>query len=410
MKKIPYILALLFITSEVFALDNSCFEYSWNITWVEDKTIKVITDDVNNYYFQDDRLLNTKILSNFEKKYFEFKNTNEDKNYTKWSFSFGQYEGWKQISIHFPKTLYKNTFNYILSSDNYNYHFEISKDGNEWNKIEDDIKNYDLDFLRVTFDNKNLKNTTIYELSFFENWNNEILVNSVSKSDIQVYQNYICDNDELSQLIRKTKTTQYFPVDVTTKTYSSKLENNPTFDSNHIIQYINKDTDNDWVIDSLDNCINDYNPNQLDSTANGIWDICSDKDWDLIYWNIDNCTTVYNPNQEDNNKNGIWDACEIDSDKDSIFDVVDNCINIANKDQFDTDGDSIWDACDNCSDLYNPNQKDIDNDKTWDACDKKDNRYIESNKNFFIGILVTVVIFFLLWIYAMIRKLQNMKK
>lgn len=408
MKKIFYIIIFILITRNAFALDNSCFEYSWNISPVESKTIKVITDDINNYYFQDNRLLNTKILSSYEKKYFSFEiNWNTFSNY---NHTFDQYENLKQITLHFPKTLQKYTFGYILDTNNYNGHFEISRNWVEWNKIEDDIRDYDLDYLKITFDNKDLKNTTIYELSFFANWNNEILVNSLSKSDIKVFNNYICDNDELRKLITKTKKTEYFPIDLKTKTYNVKIERNPEFNENHIIDYINKDSDNDWIIDTQDNCPNDYNPNQLDSTANGVWDICSDKDNDNIKWNIDNCPTVYNPEQEDENKNWIWDKCEIDTDKDSIFDSIDNCVNISNTEQYDTDWDWIWDSCDNCMEIYNPDQKDIDWDKIWDVCDKKDNRYIESNKNFFIWLLISIVVLFLAWIYTMVRKLKSMKK
>jgi hypothetical protein len=36
---------------------------------VEDKAIKVISDEVNNYYFQDNILLQTKIFKDYQKKY-----------------------------------------------------------------------------------------------------------------------------------------------------------------------------------------------------------------------------------------------------------------------------------------------------------------------------------------------------
>lgn len=409
MKKYLFILPLfLLFFSKTFAIDYSCFQNYWTISWVTNKTIKVVTDDINNYYFQDDKLLNTKILSSYERKYFSFEvDWNLTTNYTK---TFDQYENLKQISIKFSNTLLKNTFSYSLSTDNYNYYFEISKDWIAWNKIEDDITNYDLDFLRITFDNKNLKNTTIYDLSFFQNWNNQVLVNSLSNSNINAYNNYICDNDELSKLIRKTKATEYFPIDTNTKTFNLYLKENPKFDGNHIIQYVNKDTDNDWVINTLDNCINDYNPNQLDSDAIWIWDVCSDKDWDWVNWNTDNCTTIYNPDQKDENKNGVWDDCEVDTDKDNVFDSIDNCVNISNELQYDIDWDRVWDDCDNCLEKYNSDQKDIDKDNIWDDCDNKDDRYIESNKTFFVWILIAFVLVFLLWIYVMVKKLKSIQK
>jgi hypothetical protein len=59
------------------------------------------------------------------------------------------------------------------------------------------------------------------------------------------------------------------------------------------------DTDVDFVPDSLDNCPNHPNFDQLDTDEDGHGDVC------------DNCPEVYNPGQEDSNGNGIGDACEV---------------------------------------------------------------------------------------------------
>lgn len=410
MRKIFLILLLLWITQWVFALDESCFQYSGKISWVKKETLKVITDDVNNYYFQNGKLLNSKILSSYEKEYFPYMDVKTNSEYTNGYFNFDQYEERKQILIQFPTTLYKNTFDYSFFSDNSNSHFEISKDGNTWYKIENDIRDYDLDYLKITFDNDKLAPTTVYDLSFFKNGNNEILLNSESNSEITAYNGYACSDDELSKLINKTKKTQYFPIDTNTKTITLTLEANSKYDPNHIVAYMNRDSDNDRVIDVSDNCPNDYNPNQLDSTADGVWDMCSDKDYDGIMGNVDNCTTVSNGDQKDENKNWVWDVCETDTDKDTIFDAVDNCSSVANEDQFDSDGDGVWDACDNCSWDYNVDQKDIDTDSVWDVCDKKDDRYIESNKTFFTILIITIIAIFLVGIFAMVRKLKNIQK
>lgn len=407
MKKYFLFLCMFSITP-VHAFDYSCFEKSATLTGVESKTIKVITDNTNNYYFQSGELLNTKTLSEYEKKFFTYEI--DGNAYTDFNHSFDQYDTNKTLIVHFPKTLIKNSFSYDFSTNNRSYHFEISKDGIAWNKIEDDITTYDIDYLKISFDNKTLKNTSIYTLNFFEPGNNVILVNSTSKDDIVVYSNYVCDNEDLSKWIVKSYKTMYFPTDTQTKTYTLSLKNNPNYNPQHTLEYINRDIDNDWVVDSQDNCVYDYNPNQLDSTSDGSWDACSDKDSDGILWKIDNCPTVNNGDQTDDNKNGIWDVCETDTDKDSIFDALDNCSLIANKDQFDTDGDGIWDTCDNCSEIYNADQKDIDKDRIWDSCDTKDDRYIESNKTFFISILIIVALLFLWWIGMMISKLKNMKK
>lgn len=544
MKKIPYILALLFIISQTFAFDESCFEYSWNITWVENKTIKVITDDINNYYFQDDRLLDTKIYKDYKKKYIPYSSeidTNKinDNDYQTF-FEFDQYNKNKELTIKFNIPILKDTFNYEFITDNYNYSFEISKDGKDWFKIDTNLSDYDLFYVKIIFNNETLKNTKIYELNFFELWDYEILVNSLSKNNIKIYRNNICQNTDLEN---KVHLSNNFLIDIHTKSYPWKLQKNTYFDISHKNEYKKIDTDWDYINDINDNCINYYNPDQKDTLWNGIWDICSDVDTDGILWYIDNCQYIANSDQIDINNNSIWDACEFDKDKDSIFDSRDNCINISNPDQIDSDNDGIWDSCDNCkkfnptqidndknniwdeceikeekqdtdndtildtddnciyisnnnqqdtdndgiwdscdnckkiqnqnqedensnkiwdacedidsdgvigyldncSNIWNkdqkdqnnnkvwdacedddgdsivnildnciikqnPDQKDIDGDKIGDACDEKDNRYIESNKNLFIWILISVVILFLVWIYAMIRKLQNMKK
>lgn len=410
MKKTIFFIWFLFITKTTFWFDYTCFENAWEIKNVQNNTIIVSTNELNNYYFQDDKLLNTKLYQNYDKKYYSYINLENWLNYQNWSVKFDQYQKNKSLTIKFKEKLLKNTFNYDFVTDNYSYHFEISNDWKNYFKIEDDIKNYDLEYLKIVFDNKDLKNTNIYELGFYNLWKAKILVNSLSNSDIKVYNNYECYDDNLSKIINTTQKTQYFPIDVNTKTYELTLSKNQNFKQTHITDYLNKDSDNDWIIDTKDNCKNDYNPNQLDSTASWIWDICSDKDDDDILWNVDNCPTLYNPEQIDENKNGIWDVCEADKDWDKIFDTIDNCELVSNFDQLDSDFDWVWDSCDNCNDLYNPNQKDVDKDKIWDSCDKKDDRYIESNKTFFTVLIITIIVLFLWLIYGMIRKLKNMWK
>lgn len=209
-----------------------------------------------------------------------------------------------------------------------------------------------------------------------------------------------------------------------------------------------KDQDKDWIWDICDNC-KSYNPAQLDKNNSGIWDVCErqdehlkendkdndgiidykdnckeisnkdqldfDKDW---IWDVcDNCKDFQNKDQLDFNKNWIWDICE-DSDNDWIDWITDNCINTSNTDQKDTDNDWIWDVCedddrdnilaqnDNCPYVYNIDQSDVDNDNIWDKCDDTDDRYIESNSNFFIWLLVFITIIFWVWIFVMIKKLK----
>ena len=209
-----------------------------------------------------------------------------------------------------------------------------------------------------------------------------------------------------------------------------------------------KDQDKDWIGDICDNC-EYYNPSQIDKDLNWIWDVCDDRlkkleqnddDKDLVINNRDNCRYIANPDQKDSDKDWIWDVCDncididnkkqLDLDENWIWDLcedsdddwylwyLDNCINITNKGQLDDDNDWIWNLCedddwdwvlfalDNCPYNYNSDQSDIDNDNIWDKCDDKDDRYIESNKWFFIWLLVFITFLFGTGIFYMIRKLK----
>ncbi|MFQ3171126.1 MAG: DNA-binding beta-propeller fold protein YncE [Oleispira sp.] len=119
-----------------------------------------------------------------------------------------------------------------------------------------------------------------------------------------------------------------------------------------------EDSDNDGIIDELDNCINNPNPNQLDTDNDGMGDICDstplgpDTDEDGINDDIDNCINNPNPNQLDTDSDDMGDICDStpfgpDADEDGVIDTIDNCPNIKNENQRDKDSDSIGDLCDN---------------------------------------------------------------
>ena len=73
----------------------------------------------------------------------------------------------------------------------------------------------------------------------------------------------------------------------------------------------------------------------------------------------DNCPLVSNPDQADDNRDGVGNACTTnnlpfaqDSDADGVFDLIDNCVWVANPGQENTSGpgggtipDGIGDAC-----------------------------------------------------------------
>ena len=123
------------------------------------------------------------------------------------------------------------------------------------------------------------------------------------------------------------------------------------------------DSDNDGIVNSIDNCPSNANADQADTDADRIGDVCdSDIDNDGILNVPDNCKYVANHNQADADSDGVGDACDpdfgaytspaSDTDDDGLNNSLDNCPALANPDQKNTDGDAYGDVCDS----------DIDND------------------------------------------------
>lgn len=74
--------------------------------------------------------------------------------------------------------------------------------------------------------------------------------------------------------------------------------------------YKERDTDNDNVIDSDDNCPRLANADQKDGNNNGIGDMCDDYDYDGVMTAGDNCPEISNPDQKDTDRDGIGDVCD----------------------------------------------------------------------------------------------------
>lgn len=105
----------------------------------------------------------------------------------------------------------------------------------------------------------------------------------------------------------KTKPTSIFFILLFFSLCFWNCENEPV-DTNIVI-----DADGDTIIDSIDNCPNQSNPDQLDTDGDGEGDVCdTDDDNDGVLDNEDNCPLAANPNQEDLDNDGIGDVCDDD--------------------------------------------------------------------------------------------------
>ena len=129
-------------------------------------------------------------------------------------------------------------------------------------------------------------------------------------------------------------------------------EGYPDFDLDNLADCVDSDDDNDGVLDEFDNCLLQFNPDQLntDGFPDG-GDKCDfDDDNDGLADTSDNCPLHYNPGQADTDFDGIGDACSGDADGDGIADEEDNCPSTFNPDQTNTDGDLWGNSCDDDDD------------------------------------------------------------
>lgn len=393
MKKILLAFIFLLFYSNSYALNESCFEYRWNVssTWNE---IFLLNVDKNIDYAKNEKWkevymkLYSKEIENLdydiainanEKAYIKDKNKN-----TFFLLKVWENKSDSALTLDFKKIVWPWVNPEInIYSLNYYYKILISEDNVVWSNVSlYSINTLSFRYLKLEFfpnreNDKFVENLKIIDLIFSTD-KYKYLFEWKTWETINLYSNFYCSNEvDYNDLQKYTninwKESTKFIYKLGLKQESLNLEKN-------IVYSLDKwsDIDWDWVLDNLDNCKNDYNPNQLDTNTNWIWDICDDDDIDWIIWKNDNCPFISNRDQKDVNNNWVWDVCEFDKDKDTIFDSVDNCINIFNKDQTDSDNDWIWNVCDNCK-LYNPTQFDKNINWIWDVCEEAEKMLIDND-------------------------------
>ena len=137
------------------------------------------------------------------------------------------------------------------------------------------------------------------------------------------------------------------------------------------------DPDHDGIRFDIDNCPNDFNPDQTNSDGDWLGDAC------------DPCPYDSDHGGPDRDSDGLGDGCDpcpddplnecgADSDGDGVEDIDDNCPSDPNADQANNDVDLWGNACDNCEAEENADQANGDEDSWGNACD---NCEFESNED-----------------------------
>ncbi len=111
------------------------------------------------------------------------------------------------------------------------------------------------------------------------------------------------------------------------------------------------DLNSDGVIDEIDiKLLEESLKSFVDTNGDGVVDVCADTDNDAVIDAIDNCPLILNPEQSDSDTDGFGDACDNcpddpdnDIDQDGICGDVDNCP-LENPQGLDADSDGCTDT------------------------------------------------------------------